>query len=156
MFAVNTASQRIARDGVVVFTQRTAIDDGFNQIVAGPDGFGLAAGEFAVSATGVYKVTFSVSPAEASQLDLYVNGLAMQPAMTFGAPLGQPNTASALVDLVGGDVLSLVNATSTGQTTDDVANNIGDLTLPATLGGSAAAINAWITIELISWVQTPV
>jgi Collagen triple helix repeat (20 copies) len=152
--AVNTAAQRVHLNAPVLFpTTGVQGDDGFNFIVVGPDALQappLLAGQFKVTTAGVYRVTFSVSAAEASQLDVYVNGGPPTPPAKFGAALGQPNVGTALVSVPNAGIITLVNATSTGGASDDPPADPGDITLPALLGGTGAAINAWITIELVS------
>lgn len=156
LYATNTIAQRIALAGMVTFpnvvVQNSTLTD---FIVPGPNvDNALVAGEFMVSADGLYKVTFSVSAAQASQLDLFVNGSSV--GQKYGAAVGQANSASAFLTLAGGDILSLRNITSTGSLTDDAQIDLGDLTLPALLGGTAAAVNASISIELVSPAPSPI
>ncbi len=74
----------------------------------------------------------------------------MPSGLTFGAAVGQANTATAVITVVGGSVLSLMNTTSTGALVDNPPALVGDLSLPSQLGGTGAAVNAWISIEFLT------
>jgi hypothetical protein len=146
--AVNTIAQRVHLNAPVLFP--TLAGQGGTQtsfITVGQTG-----DEFTVSQAGVYRVSFSVSAAEASQLDILVNGAAPTPPAKFGAAVGVVNAGTALVSVPAAGVISVKNLTSTG-TGDDAPNVAGDITMPALLGGSGAAINASITIELVALIN---
>ncbi|MEN9645021.1 MAG: hypothetical protein RL238_1690 [Actinomycetota bacterium] len=153
-YASNTVAQRIHLNGLVPFPSVGALGGSETKyIVVGPDEPNqLELGEFMVSQGGMYKVTFQVSAVEPSQIDVFVNDAAAVPVATFGAAAGQPNSGTAIVQVPDGGIISLRSVTSTGTLNDDPPEVPGDITLPALLGGSAAAANAWIVIELLSEV----
>jgi hypothetical protein len=151
--AYNTAAQTVVLAAPVLFPIPAAqsADTGNGFIVAGPNiPNSLVAGEFLVQLAGVYRVSFSVSAAEASQLDIRVNGAAVSPVAKFGALAGNPNVATALVTVPASGKITVRNISSTGSLVDDANNDFGDLHLPTLLGGTATATNAWITIEMVS------
>jgi hypothetical protein len=100
-----------------------------------------------VETDGVYKISFSVLANEESQLDVRVNGVQPGGAMVFGAAEGVANTGTVMLQLAGGDVLTLENWSSTGTLVADDPLVVGDLTLATSVGGTAANINAWIVVE---------
>jgi hypothetical protein len=151
--AYNTAAQTVVLTAPVLFPIPAAqsADTGHGFIVAGPNvPNSLVAGEFLVQLAGVYRVSFSVSATEASQLDIRVNGAAVSPVAKFGALAGNPNVATALVTVPASGKITVANISSTGSLVDDTNNDLGDLHLPTLLGGGGAAANAWITIEMVS------
>jgi hypothetical protein len=96
-----------------------------------------------VLSDGVYKITFSVTADEDNQLDIRVNGNPPTGgAKVFGGTGGRANEGMAVIALTGGDSITLENWTSTGVT--------GELALEELLGGTAPAINAWITVEQLN------
>jgi hypothetical protein len=99
-----------------------------------------AAGIALVNA-GVYKVTFSVSGTQSSQMALFVTpsggSATLVPGTVYGSGAGtQQNTGQAIVTIAADDVLTVRNHTS--------AAAVG---LATPIGGTAASTNASITVE---------
>ena len=134
--AYNTSPQSITRDGAGDVLRFDTVGTKLGDI-----NFTAATGDFQVVSSGIYKVTFSVLANEANQFDILVNN---QPptggALVFGAVADQPNSGTAILDLAGGDHVTLQNLTSTGAT----------VTLNTTVGGTAASINASFVIEQLN------
>jgi hypothetical protein len=87
---------------------------------------------------GTYRVMFSVSGTEPSQMALFVNATAV-PGGIYGSGAGtQQNTGQAIVTVAAGDVLSVRNHSS--------AAAVG---LASVIGGTQANTNASIDIEKI-------
>jgi BclA C-terminal domain len=85
---------------------------------------------------GIYKVTYSVSATALSQMTLFINGVAVA-GTTYGSGAGtQQNTGQGIINAAPGDVLTLVNHTTTAAV---------DLATP--IGGTAPTTNASILIE---------
>jgi hypothetical protein len=88
---------------------------------------------------GDYKVSFSVSGTEESQMALFLNG-GLVPGTIYGSGGGtQQNTGGAIVRIAAGDVLTLRNHSSTAP--------VG---LASSVGGTQANANASITIEKLN------
>jgi hypothetical protein len=86
---------------------------------------------------GDYKVTFSVSGTEVSQMALFVNGTTLVPGTIYGSGAGtQQNTGQAIVTLGAGDVLTVRNHSSSAA--------VG---LASLVGGTQANANASVAIE---------
>jgi hypothetical protein len=86
--------------------------------------------------SGNYKVTFSVSGTEPSQMALFVNGTVVTGTI-YGSGAGtQQNTGQAIVAVPAAGLLTVRNHTS--------AAAVG---LATPIGGTAASVNASVTIE---------
>jgi hypothetical protein len=112
---------------------------------AGPNGIAFTApgSTFAIPTTGVYKVTFSVISTDDNQLSVRVNGVTPSSgAYVFGAELHQPNVGTAILALVRADVVTIINSTT--------GSLAGTINLDGSIGGTSAAINAWIMIEQLN------
>lgn len=134
--AYNTSAESITRTGAGDIVTFDNVSTSLGDINFTPGG-----GSFEVVTGGTYKVTFSVLANEANQLDIRVNNA--QPtggALVFGAAADQPNSGTAILELSGGDTVTLQNLTSTGAT----------MTLRTTVGGTAASINASLVIEQLN------
>jgi hypothetical protein len=93
---------------------------------------------------GDYRVAFSVSGVEPSQFALFVNGVPV-PGTTYGSGAGtQQNTGQAIVALEAGDVLTVVNHTSSAA-----------VTLQTLAGGTQTNTNASVVVEKLGEVQPP-
>jgi hypothetical protein len=85
---------------------------------------------------GDYKVTFSTSGVEPSQMALFRNG-ALVPGTIYGSGAGtQQNTGQVIVSLSSGDVLTVRNHTSSSA-----------VTLQTLAGGTQTSSNASVAIE---------
>ncbi len=85
---------------------------------------------------GTYKVTFSVSGVEPSQMALFLNG-ALVDGSTYGSGAGtQPLIGQTMLEVSAGDVLTLRNHSSTAA-----------VTLQTLAGGTQANANASLAIE---------
>lgn len=86
--------------------------------------------------TGTYLVNFSVSGTEPNQFTLFVNGSAAA-GTTYGSGAGtQQNNGQVMVSLAAGDVLTLVNHSSSAA--------VG---LASDVGGTQPNVNASLVIE---------
>jgi hypothetical protein len=95
--------------------------------------------EIAFTSPGAYKVTFSVSGTEPSQMALFLNG-ALVGGTLYGSGAGtQQNTGQAIVTIAAGDLLTVRNHTSSAAV--GLASNIG---------GTQANVNASVLIEQLS------
>ncbi len=85
---------------------------------------------------GTYKVTFSMSGVEPSQMALFVNGVVV-PGTVYGSGAGtQPNIGQAILILGAGDVLTVRNHSSAAA-----------VTLQTLAGGTQTNENASIIVE---------
>ena len=85
---------------------------------------------------GTYKVTFSMSGVEPSQMALFVNGV-VAPGTVYGSGAGtQPNIGQAILILGAGDVLTVRNHSSAAA-----------VTLQTLAGGTQTNENASIIVE---------
>jgi hypothetical protein len=92
-----------------------------------------------VGSGGTYLVNFSVSGTEPNQFTLFDNGLAV-PGTTYGSGGGtQQNNGQAIVTLVAGDMLTLVNQSS-----------VFAVTLEPLTGGTQPNVNASMIIEQLA------
>jgi len=95
--------------------------------------------DVAFASPGVYKVTFSVSGTEPSQMALFLNG-ALVGGTLYGSGAGtQQNTGQAIVTIAAGDLLTVRNHTSSAAV--GLASNIG---------GTQANVNASVLIEQLN------
>jgi hypothetical protein len=85
---------------------------------------------------GDYKLTFSVSGTEPSQMAVFVDGVVV-PGGIYGSGAGtQQNTGQVIVTVSAGALLTIHNHTSAAA-----------VTLATPIGGSAANANASLTVE---------
>jgi hypothetical protein len=88
---------------------------------------------------GTYKITFSVSGVEPSQMALFDNG-APVPGTVYGSGAGtQQNIGQAIITVAAGDVLTIRNHSSAAA-----------VTLQTLAGGTQTNVNASITIEKLA------
>jgi hypothetical protein len=130
LYVYNLTAQTIAVEAPIPFDTNGAMSDGFTHAP------GTA--NIEVVNAGVYKVTFSVSGTEPSQMALFRNG-APVPGSIYGSGAGtQETTGQAIVTLGAGDMLTVVNHTS--------AAAVG---LASNIGGTQANVNASVSIEQV-------
>ncbi len=99
----------------------------------------LASAGIALSNAGDYKVTFSVSGVEPSQIALFVNGAAVAGGV-YGSGAGtQQTTGQMIITAAAGDVLTVVNHSSAAA-----------VTLQTLAGGTQTNANASVTIEKLA------
>lgn len=92
-----------------------------------------------ITNAGVYAVTFSVSGVEPNQFAIFVNG-APATDTVYGSGAGtQQNTGQAILTLSTGDVITLVNHTSTAG-----------VTLQTLAGGAVVNVNASVLIQRLA------
>jgi hypothetical protein len=121
----------VAIDAALTFDSNGVMTAGITH-VPGNAGIGL------VNA-GTYKLTFSVSGVQGSQMALFVNG-AVASGTTYGSGAGtQQNTGQAILILGAGDVLTVRNHSSAAA-----------VTLQTLAGGTQTNVNASIVIEKIA------
>jgi hypothetical protein len=85
---------------------------------------------------GTYKVAFSVSGVESSQMALFLNG-SLVPGTVYGSGAGtQQNTGQAIFTVGAGDVLTVRNYSSAAA-----------VTLQTLAGGTQTNVNASVVIE---------
>jgi hypothetical protein len=96
-------------------------------------------GEIAFASPGDYKVTFSVSGTEPSQMALFLNGSPVGGTI-YGSGAGtQQNTGQAILTIAAGDSLTVRNHSSSAAV--GLASNIG---------GTQANVNASVLIEQLN------
>jgi hypothetical protein len=95
--------------------------------------------QIAVTTPGDYKISFSVSGVEPSQMALFLNGAPLT-GTVYGSGAGtQQNTGQAIVRLAAGDVLTVRNHSSAAA-----------VTLETLSGGTQTNVNASIVIEKLN------
>lgn len=130
-YVYNAAAEVVPLEAGVTFDSNGVMTPG---ITHAPGAAGIT-----VLNAGAYKVTFSVSATEPSQISLFDNGVVI-PGTTYGSGAGtQQNTGQAILMLAAGDVLTVVNHSS--------AAAIG---LAALIGGTQTTANASVTIEQLA------
>ena len=142
-YASNSAAQLVLAEAPVAFadvgTPLGGITPNLNA--------SLAAESFTVTTAGVYKVSFSIVATTANQVAIWVNGNGPG-STTFGADPGNagspavPNDGTAVINLLAGDVVSLVNT--------ETAQALGVMNLISPAGGVGSSVDAWILIERMS------
>jgi hypothetical protein len=91
------------------------------------------------SASGTYKLTFSITAVEANQFTLFLNGVPLTGA-TYGSGAGtQQNNGQFIVTLVAADSLTIRNFTSAAA-----------VTLQTIAGGTQTNVNASVVIEKLN------
>jgi hypothetical protein len=129
-YVFNDAAQTVPIEADVIFNKNGVLTSGITHALG-------AAGIVLVNA-GDYKVTFSVSGTEVSQMALFVNGI-LVPGTIYASGAGtQQNTGLAIVSLAAGDVLTVRNHSSSAA--------VG---LATAIGGTQANVNASVAIEKI-------
>jgi len=126
-YVYNLAAQTVAIDAPVLFDTNGPLS-----------GFTHVAGTSSMTAitSGTYLIDFSASGTQVDQFAMMDNGTAIA-GSTYGSGAGtQQNNGQAIVNLVAGDVLTLVNHSS--------AAAIG---LASLIGGTQANVNASLVIE---------
>jgi hypothetical protein len=127
-FIYNVNAQTVAVEADVIFDLNGGLSTG---ITHAP---GTA--QIAVTNSGKYEVTFSVSCVEPNQFALFING-APGVGTVYGSGAGtQQNSGQAIIALTAGDVLTLRNHSS--------AAAVGLQTLA---GGTQTSVNASIVIK---------
>jgi BclA-like protein len=124
----------VALEADVTFNKNGVMTSGITHAAGTPGAAGIA-----LVNAGDYKVTFSVSGTEPSQMALFLNG-ALVAGTVYGSGAGtQQNTGQVIVRVAAGDVLTLRNHTS--------AAAVGLQTLA---GGTQTNANASVAIEKLS------
>jgi hypothetical protein len=130
-YAYNLAPQTVPIEADVTFDSNGALSPG---ITHAP---GTA--EIAFASSGVFKVTFSVSGTEPSQMALFLNGAPVD-GTTYGSGAGtQQNTGQAILSVSAGDLLTVRNHSSSAAV--GLASNIG---------GTQANVNASVLVEQLN------
>jgi hypothetical protein len=103
--------------------------------------FTHTAGNSAVNVTnaGVYKVSFSVTGTETSQMAVFLNGVAVAGATYGSGAINQQNMGQVIFSAPAGAIITVRNNTSAAATT-----------LQTLAGGSAVIANASILVEQLS------
>jgi hypothetical protein len=130
-YIYNLAAQTVPLEAAVTFDSNGVLTSGITH----------TPGDAAIVLVnaGAYKVTFSVSGTELSQMALFVNG-SLVPGSIYGSGAGtQQNTGQAIVAAPAGALLTLRSHTSTAA--------VG---LATPIGGTQATTNASIAIELLA------
>ena len=127
-YIYNLAAQTVPIEAPVTFDQNGVLSSG---ITHAPGDAGV---QFVVE--GIYKIAYSTSGTEPSQMALFLNGAPI-PGTTYGSGAGtQQNGGQVIVQVGAGDVLTLVNHSS--------AAAVG---LASPIGGTQASVNASLLIE---------
>jgi hypothetical protein len=126
-YVFNQAAEVVAIESPINFDSNGALLG----VTHAPGNAGIA-----VTNSGTYKVTFSVSALEPCQFALFVNGDAAA-GTVYGSGTGtQQDTGQAILSLAAGDTLTLVNHTSAAA-----------VTLQTLTGGTETNVNASVVIE---------
>ena len=127
-YVYNTAAEVIALEAPIAFSGNGVLTPGITHAPG--------TNAIAVSAAGDYSIRFSVSGVEPGQFALFVNGAPVADTI-YGSGAGtQQNTGQAILTLSAGDVITLVNHTSSAA-----------VTLQTLAGGTQTNVNASVTIE---------
>jgi hypothetical protein len=136
-YVYNDVAQTVAVEADINFNSNGVMTSGITHLAGIPGDAGIA-----LLNAGDYKVTFSVSGTELSQMALYVNTVGpsiatLVPGTVYGAGAGtDQNTGQMIVTFAAGDVLTVRNHSS--------AAAVG-LTTP--IGGTQATTNASVIVE---------
>jgi BclA C-terminal domain len=134
-YVYNDAAQTVAIEADVNFNKNGVLTSGITHAAGTPGAAGIA-----LVNAGDYKVTFSVSGSEPSQMALFVNGITVVPGTVYGSGAGtQQNTGQTIVTLAAGDVLTVRNHSSAAA-----------VTLAEPIGGTQATVNASVAIEKLN------
>jgi hypothetical protein len=126
-YVYNLTAQSVAIEGAVLFDSNGPLS-GFTHILGGST--------ISVVSAGTYLIDFSVSGTQTNQFALFDNGLPLLGTI-YGSGNGvQQNNGQVIVTLAAGDLLTLVNHSSTSA-----------INLASLIGGSQANVNASIMIE---------
>ena len=127
-YIYNTTPETVAIEADIPFDANGVVTSG---IVHAPNGAGIT-----LSNAGAYKVSFSVSGTEPSQMAIFVDGVVAL-GTTYGSGAGtQQNSGQAIIMVDAGAVVTVRNHSS--------AAAVG---LASPIGGTQAATNASIIIE---------
>lgn len=119
-YIYNTGAQTVAVEAAVAFSTNGLKTSGITHTAGSPRDI-----VFGTGTSGIYKVTYTVSPTGGNQMALFVHGV-LVPGSIYGADTGtQQSMGMALVSITASDVLQLRNHTGTAA-----------LGLPATGGGA--------------------
>ena len=109
-YVYNVAARTVAIEADVTFSSNGVMTAG---ITHAPGSAGIA-----LVNAGDYKVTFTVSGVEPSQMALFVNGVLWCRGTVYGSGAGtQQNTGQAIVTLAAGDVITVRNHSSSAAVT---------------------------------------
>jgi hypothetical protein len=124
----NLGAQTVALEADLTFDTNGVLTSGITHVAG-------SAGVVLLNA-GTYRVTFSVSATEPSQMALFVNGVVV-PGAVYGSGAGtQQNTGHTIVTVAAGAVLTIRNHTSSAA--------IG---LATPIGGTQGSTNASVVID---------
>ena len=130
LYVYNLTAQTIAVEAPIPFDTNGAMSAGFTHAPGSAN--------IAVVNAGVYKVSFSVSGTEPSQMALFRNG-APVPGSIYGSGAGTQETGGQVIVTLGaGDMLTVVNHSS--------AAAVG---LASNIGGTQQNVNASVSIEQV-------
>jgi hypothetical protein len=130
-YVYNLGAQTVQLEADVTFDTNGVLSAGITHAPGSAD--------LVIANAGTYKVTFSVSGTEPSQMALFVNGT-LAPGTVYASGAGtQQNTGQAILPIGAGDVFTVRNHTSSAA--------VG---LATPIGGTAASVNASVTVEKLS------
>ena len=130
-YIYNLAAQVVAIEADVGFGSNGVMTSGITHALGSP--------AIVLANAGDYKVTFSVSGTEPSQMALFVNGLEV-PGGIYGSGAGtQLTTGQVILTVAAGAVLTVRNHSSAAA-----------VTLATPIGGTQANANASVAIEKLS------
>ena len=130
-YVYNLTARTVPIEADVIFDSNGVMTSGITHA--------LGTAQIAIVNAGDYKVTFSLSGTEPSQMALFLNGI-LAAGTIYGSGAGtQQNTGLAILAIGAGDTLSLRNHSS--------AAAVG---LASAIGGTQANTNASVAIEKVS------
>jgi hypothetical protein len=121
----------VAIDAAVIFDSNGVSTGG---ITHAPNSAGIV-----LAGAGDYKITFSTSGTEPSQMALFANGSPVAGGIFASGAGTQQNMGQVIVNVAAGAVLTVRNHSS--------AAAVG---LATPIGGTEASVNAWVMIEKLS------
>ena len=130
-YVYNLAAQVVAIEADIGFGSNGVMTSGITHALGSPS--------IVLANAGDYKVTFSVSGTEPSQMALFVNGVGVAGGI-YGSGAGtQLTTGQVIVTVLAGAVLTVRNHSSAAA-----------VTLATPIGGTQANANASVAIEKLS------
>jgi hypothetical protein len=130
-YVYNVSAQTVPVETDVTFDSNGILKPGITHV--------LGTTQIAVTYSGNYEVTFSVSGVEPNQFALFINGVLVT-GTVYGSGAGtQQNKGQATIALAAGDILTLRNHSSAAA-----------VTLQTLAGGTQTNVNASVVIKKLS------
>lgn len=108
-FGTTTGTGSLGNDYAATIAAGAPVPFPLNGPAIGPAISRSSASTFIVATTGIYEVSWGVAFVEPSQLQITVNGFAVDSTTTLSGAGTQINTNRVIVSMVAGDTLSIIN-----------------------------------------------